>query len=447
MNKKPTAAGSTPYALKRVPLIALAFCAPFCQAGEGGEVTEPPPRETTVETRPLPEGVPALQMSTEYAHPALGFGTYAPIGQVTARAIRVAPFTVRAGVQTGAGFDDNVGLTRSNKVSSMFFTVAPSIAVGLEGATQRYYAIYRGNYGVYSSSSQDNYDDHNIALSAANSWTARFRSLVNYEYLRGHNARGITVSSATSGPEEWTSQSVRGSASYGAAGATARVDGNVGYATRRYSSGGTVAATADYDQLTAGGTFTYRLAPRTRALVQATWSEFEHSGDPSLDNTEMRYLVGVTWEALAKTTGRFTVGYTTKDFPDPSRADFSGQSYDAGVTWTPQPYSIFDFSLGRFLSESYEAGSNLVVNTVGTAVWNHLWPRGIRSTLNYIYGQTRHEGLSRTDTYQTWAARVSYGIRPQVRVGAEVRHEARDSDSSGIDYTRNIILLTLEAAL
>jgi hypothetical protein len=446
MNNKTTGGGSNRYVLKRVPLLALALCAPFCRAGEGGEAIEPPPRESSVESRPLPEGVPSLQMSSEFGHPALGFGSYAPIGQVTSRAIRIAPFVVRAGVQTGAGYDDNVGLSRTNKVSSMFFTLSPSVAVGLEGATQRYYAVYRGNYGVYSSSSQDNYDDHNIALSAANLWTTRFRSLVNYEYLKGHSARGITTSS-TAAPEQWTTQAVRGSGSYGAAGAKARVDGNLGYLTRRYNSGSAAADTADYNHLSAGAAFSYRLAPRTRAILRATWGDFEHPGDPSLDNTEVRYLVGVTWEALAKTTGRLTVGYTTKDFSSSVREDFAGQSYDAGVTWSPQPHSVFDFAASRFLSESYEIGSSLVVNTVGTAVWNHVWQRGIRSTVNYVYGQARQEGLSRTDSYQNWAARVSYGIRPSVRVGAELRHETRDSDASAIEYTRNIILLTLEAAL
>lgn len=450
MKKRINASVARRERLTRAPLFVLAFWAPLCTAGEATEATEATetttPGEPSVVSRPSPEGVPSLQMSTDFAQPGLGFGTYAPIGQVQSRGVRVAPFTIRAGVQTGVGFDDNVGLSETNKTSSLFFTVAPSVAVGLEGATQRYYAIYRGNYGRYGSSSRDNYEDHDIGLSAANSWTTRLRSLLSYNFLRGHTPRGIT-SSSTGRPELWTLQTLRASGSYGAAGAQGRLGAELGYGSRRFSGQSATAVTGDYDQFSVGGTFSYRLAPKTRATVQATWSDITHPREPTLSNVEVRYQLGVTWEALAKTTGRFGLGYTTKDFSSPSRGDFTGQNYDAGVTWTPLPYSSVDLSARRFLTESFAAGSNLVVNNVAGIAWNHLWSGGIRSTVNYAYVRTLQEGLNRTDTYQNLAARVSYGIRPSVRVGAELRHDTRDSTAPGLDYTRNIMLVTLEGAL
>jgi hypothetical protein len=141
------------------------------------------------------------------------------------------------------------------------------------------------------------------------------------------------------------------------------------------------------------------------------------------------------------------VGYATKDFVSGARSDFSGPSFEAGVTWRPRTYAIVDVVARRFFAESYELGSSFVVNTVGAITMTYISPNGVASTLNYTAGHVTQEGLSRTDTYQSVAARVSYPVRRWARVGAELRHESRDSNASLLEYTRNIILLTLEAAL
>jgi hypothetical protein len=431
--------------LKPLPLLLLALWAPVCDAAE--ETTpEPAVEEPGVVARPRPEGVPALQMSTDYAYPALGFGTYAPISQVEARGFRVEPFTVLAGIQAGIGYDDNVALSSTSKVGSLFTTVAPSVAVGLDGATQRYYFVYRGNYGVYASNAQSDYTDHNIALTAANAWTTRFRTLAAYEFVRGHTPRGIAISS-TAQAERWTQQTLHGTANYGAVGAQGGVQGDVGHISRRYMGSTTASAIGEYDRVDLAGTFYYRVAPKTRAFVRAAWAEIEHPGDASLDSKEAQFQAGATWEALATTTGRAGFGYTTKDFAASSRPNFSGYSFDLGAMWTPRLQTSFDVAARRFLSETLEAGSAFLVNSVGSFSWNQLWLRGIRSTVNYAYGRIEHQGIVRTDSYQSFAARVSYGLSRSLRLGAELRHDSRTSDLVGADYSRNIFLLTAETAL
>jgi len=384
-------------------------------------------------------------MSTDYAHPALGFGTYAPISQVDARGIRVEPFTVIAGIQAGVGYDDNVALSSANKVGSLFTTVSPSVAIGLDNPLHRYYLIYRGTYGAYSSSAQDDYTDHNIALSATDSWTTRFRTSARYEYTRGHTPRGITVSSGGTS-ERWTQHTLDGTASYGAPGAQGMVEGDVGYTKRRYTTAG-VAAAGEFDRYDVGSTFYYRVAPKTRALFRAGWAQLDHPLDPSLDNTEVQFSVGATWEALAKTTGRVGVGVVTKDFSSPTRRDFTGGSFDVGVTWTPQVQTSFDATGRRFLSETFEVGTSFLVNTVVSATWNQLWTRGIRSTVNSTYGNVEHQGAGRTDNYLSVGGRVSYPLTRSIRLGAELRHDSRSSDVGTADYSRNLFLLTAETAL
>lgn len=429
-------------------LLALSVWNQLSGAGERVEPVTSASEEAGYSYSPSAEaeGAPSLRITTDFMYPASGFGSYAPSGEVESHAVKVGPFMVRGAVHTGAGYNNNVALSDSNKVSSMLLTLTPSLAIGLEGATQRYHAIYRGNYGRYPSSARDDYDHHELALTAAHAWTTRFRTTANYDYVRAHTPRGV-VATAVSSVQPWTLQSVRASAAYGAAGAVGGLEGDLAYSRRRYTGASNVKAIGDFDQFTVGGTFSYRVAPKTRLIAQVHWSDFTHPDDPTLDNTEVQYMLGVSWEATAKTTGRLRAGHTAKDFSNASRADFAGRSYDAGITWAPRTYSIVDFSASRALSESYETGSSFVVNSVADLGWRHIWPQGIRSKVNYVYGRIQQEGLNRTDTYQNWGGRLSYGVKQSLRAGVEVRRDIRDSDAPELNYKRNIMMLTLETAL
>lgn len=426
--------------------VAAALGAGPCLGAETVDAVDPTGRETPAVTQPPPPGVPALQMSPDFSAPGMSFGTYQPMGQVQSRGVRVEPFTVRAALQTGLGYDDNVALTQVNRTSSMFLSISPSVAVGLEGATQRYYVVYRGNYGRYASSSVDNYEDHNIGLSAANELTTRLRSLFRYDYLRGHEGRGATTTGLAA-PEEWREHAVRGSVSYGAAGAQGLVEADVGYADRRYLTNRAVTAVRDYDRFELGGAFSYRLAPKTRTLVQIVRTAVTHEFAPGLDSTEMRYLAGVSWEGTAKTQGTLRAGYMTKDIEAAASPDFSGPTYEATVVWSPLTYSVVDFAARRIFGEAAEPGSSYIVNNIAATTWNHAWSDRVRSTLAYLYGRQSHEGIARTDTYHSFGLRVSYAMRRALHVGAEYRRDARDSNAANQEFSRNLMLVTLETAL
>ena len=434
--------------LKSVGVLLCVLTAAPAIAGEAPDTAPAAPVDEAPGVFPAapPMGVPSLQMSTDYASPALAIGSYRPSGELMSGGVRVAPFTVRAGVHTGLGYDDNVTLSSVNKTSSMFLTVSPSVAVGLDGATQRYYVVYRGNYGRYFSSGADDYADHNVALSAAHEWSARLRSLVMYEHVRGHDQRGATIANLTE-PERWRVNAIRGSGSYGAEGAQGRVEGSVAYFTKKYDSSRPAGVARDYDQFEVGGAFFYRLAPKTRALVEVRHAEISHAQDPQLDSSEMRYLVGATWDATANTSGTFRAGYMVKDVDNPAASDFSGPTYEASVTWMPLVHSRVELNARRTFNEPVDVGSSFVVDNFLSGAWIYLWPDGIQSTFGYTYGEQRHEGLGRTDTYHSVGLKATYPLRRNVRIGAELRRDVRSSPLPGLDFERNLTLVTVEAAL
>jgi len=385
-------------------------------------------------------------MSTDYGSPILALGSYRPVGQVESGGVRLGPFAVRAAVHTGIGYNDNVTLSSTNKQSSLFYTLSPSVSVGLEGASQRYYAVYRGNYGAYASGGGVNYAEHNFGLIASNDWTTRLRSLLRYEFVRGHDPRGST-GTAISDSNVWNVNALRGTVSYGAPGAMGRVEGTVGYTNKEYVSNRALTATQDFERFETTGTFSWRVAPKTRALVEIQRADITHKADPLLDSVEMRYLVGAVWEATAKTTGTVRAGYSTRDPEAATAPDFSGFTYEASVTWSPLTYSNFTFGAVRTLNEASDVGSSFVVDTVGTVAWTHGWSDRVSSSANVIYGQQEHEGIGRTDTFYGLGLRASYAFQRRFRIGAELRHDSRSSSLSVLESKRNLTLLTLEAAL
>jgi hypothetical protein len=398
------------------------------------------------EVRTLPEAAPALQMAPDFTSPALAFGGYFPMPQMESGTMRVEPFNIRAAVNAGLGYDDNVTLSRSNQISSMLMTVTPAVVVGLEGASQRYYAVYRGNYGRYFSSPVDNYENHNLGLVAAHDWTTRFRTAATYDFTRGHDPRGAILTSG--GPSStWNLHRLRASGSYGAEGAQGRVDGYAGYTKREYADSGGLPDTRNYDQIEVGSTLGYRVGPKTMATLTLQHSDFSHADAPQLDASENRYLVGATWEALAKTRGLARIGYFTRSASGTGASTFSGATYEVAAVWSPLTYSTVNLTATRTSSEAIEAGSSFIVVDVATVTWEHAWFDRVRSTVRGLYGEQIHQGLDRKDTYYSLSGRVSYAFHRRLRLGAEFRHDNRQSPDPLLEFKRNVTSITLESSL
>ncbi len=382
------------------------------------------------------------------ASPTTEVGGYRPTTQPNPEGgIRFGAFTVSPAVSAVYGRDDNVALRSTNKISSMFFGLSPSVIVTLPGPTQRYSARYNGNYGRFTTSSKDNYEDHALGLDANNEWSTRFRTMLRYDFFRGHDPRGATAdATAADAPNRWDTNALRGSVAYGAKGAQGIIEVDAGVGSKRYLTNRGVTAARDYEQKDLGGVFYYRVAPKTQALVQIKGSDIGYRTNTALDSTEMRYLGGLKWEATAKTQGTAKFGYMTKKFSDTSRPDASSSSYEAGVTWSPLTYSVVNLNAARTFGEQ-TSGGNFILTDNLTLSWNHDWSSRVRSTLALAHGRDVHEGLNRADTRDNLGLKANYAFRRWLRVGGEFRHETRDSNVPNVDYKRNLMLFTLDATL
>lgn len=362
--------------------------------------------------------------------------------------IRAEPFFITPLLNLSFGRDDNVLLDDNNKRSSVFVGVGPSINVALPKGPDQYYLNYLGNYGIYTSEDDSNYYDHTLALGAMNDWTVRARSMVELNYMKGHDPAGST-SSATTKPDEWHNTALRGSFSYGAQGATGQIEASAGFGARRYDTNRALTATKDRDQADFSAAFLYRLGPATQALIEARYSDIDYvSAGSTQDSNETRYLLGAKWVMTAITSGVIKVGQVKKAFDSVIRKDYEGIGWEGGLTWSPKPYTRLNLALSQSPGEATGTEDYMLTRQT-TLSWQHDWTDLTQTTLSFTDAKDDFEGAGQTrkDNRRILSARITYGVSRWLRTGLEFQHHVRNSNDNSLDYKRNLIMLTLEGSL
>lgn len=375
------------------------------------------------------------------------------------------PVTVYPEVDLTFKSNDNIYSQAATKTSSNIFVVAPRIKVEARQGPNTYDATYYVEHGAYSGASSANYTNQGIIGNAAWVFTGRSGLKLKADYILGHDDQGSIPGAAThSGPDKWHSSSISGVAGYGAPGARGRVELAAGYKSLRYDNfkfdgfGNPDSIKRDHDDTNVGATFFWQVMPKTQLLFQVDQTKIDYplatfvgvgaTGWTSLDATDRKYLVGVTWEAAAKTTGVFKIGTMKKDFDDASLRDFSGTSWDGTVTWRPLTYSIFNFTTGRTISEAV-IGNASIDNKYGVS-WSHAWNSRLSSVASLSNIKSEYQGnagVQQTDKTNALGLKLNYVWSRNIKVGAGYDRTDRTSDVAASAYKRNLYSVFLNAAI
>lgn len=373
--------------------------------------------------------------------------------------------TAYPAVDLTLGHDDNVirGKSGQNKRSSSFMVVSPSVR--LEGKSQAnlYSLTYRADIGRYRDSSADNYNTQKLSGLASLSPTARVALDLRGEYARGTDARGSNDRALPNEPDRWHSWMVGGVLGYGAPGAQGRIELEAGYTDKEYDNnrasrvvGGVFQQGTEFlDRADAsyGGTFFWRVAPKTQLLFQVRQTDIDYDISAStLDSKERRYLAGVTWTATAKTTGIFKIGRLKKDFDSSTRSDSSESSWEGTVQWKPLTYSTVDITTGKQMNEVTGNGTgsgDFISSKNLNATWTHSWKPRFSTSVSAGVREDDYQGsgATRSDDTDNLGLGMAYQMRRGLKLGANYTHTKRDSNVSPFDYSRNVIMFTVGAAL
>lgn len=363
--------------------------------------------------------------------------------------IPLGPMVVYPAIDLSVSHNDNIFSSNLNKSGSTVVGTYPSLRAEAQLGPHRFSAMLRMEDVRFLDSPADNFTSYSLSGNADLVISGRAGLKVRAEYRQGIDPRGSTDRAASATPDQYLNQGIEGIFRYGAAGAQGRLEFDAASYSRRYENNRAATASSDRDTRQLGGTFLWRVAPKTELLGQVQYRSVDYALDTSTQSSiEMRYLIGAKWDATAKTTGIFKYGLIEKKFSESGRTDFSGSTWDGVVRWSPLTYSIFDFTTSKSTNESTGTGDFLLTQVHGVN-WNHAWNSRFSTVViaNWRKDDFLGTGGGRVDKTTTLGLNATYQWQRWLRFGGSYTYADRISNPGTFDYTRHLWMLTVGATL
>ena len=370
-----------------------------------------------------------------------------------AASIEFGGFDIVPTVDLGINYDDNLTQTNAQKIDSWSRLVSPNVTFQTQFAANTFQLGYRLRNESFFSSQADNYTDHFLLADLALEFNVRHRLDTSIEFEDGHDQRGSNFSIGSgqnlSEPDQYKQFQFDAIYSYGAFNADGRLEAKFNLRELNYDINTPRYRARDRQMATLSGTFYYRVGATLDATFDLRRTDIDYrfalNALNPLDSVVHEYLVGLKWEATAKTSGFVKIGYEEKDFASSSREDFSGFDWAAGVTWQPTEYASIDFVTSADTDETNGEG-NFIRGRTHSVDWRHEWLRRLRSSVRIGWNDNRYEGQLidgfdiRSDDNFSFRMAGYYQFRRWLNFEVSYRYSQRDSNRNAIEFDRNQLM-------
>jgi hypothetical protein len=305
---------------------------------------------------------------------------------------------------------------------------------------------YQGDFVVYDDNSQFNYNEHELKLRAMFDHSYQ----INSEFTLGYQEKVEDPGSNNAQTEsinnfnQLTRKFAEVKFYYGTKASSGQFVVGLVHNQQRYTNNQQSFRSLDRNQFT--GTFFYRLAPKTRLLLEASVAandnivatEFtDQSSDANI------YLAGVEWEATAATSGTFKLGYQSTIFDNAQLNDLTGLSYLLDISWQPSTYSRFTIGASRLTNESAQQDIGGAINAgYSLALKQDFTPL---TSLNVKYEQDKSDfnsAQNRTDKRKRFEVRFAHSLRAWLDISLNFRHWTRSSNEALFNFSSNAVELS-----
>ena len=382
------------------------------------------------------------------------------MAQTPPGAMPVGPMFAYPELEVAARRDSNIALLpdATRKADTIWY-VRPSVRLEAKQGVNTLNVGYRGEYGRYDSQTNFNFNNHDFTASGDVTLNERNNLKVGVQYQDRVDPPGTLNIAQTPTPNKWHQPSGTVLYTYGAQDADGKLELKGGYLDKKYVNNRFATAGLDHTEADYGGTFLWRIQPKTYATFNVKQTAYDYKESTStLDSTNTFALIGLRWEATAATSGQFAIGGVKKKFEDAGHAagrrDLSGTSWEGNIAWKPVSYSGIDFSTQHKPVDSTGLG-NYMINETHQAVWTHAWNSQITSKLLGSYSTDKFSsapvaaaaGADRNDTTKSVGLRLTYEMRRWLKLGADYLHSERSSNDTNFDYKRDQIMLFVAGTL
>ncbi|WP_143314076.1 outer membrane beta-barrel protein [Colwellia sp. UCD-KL20] len=353
-----------------------------------------------------------------------------------------------------AEYTDNV-LNNMNETSDTAFIINPDVKyLGLVGK-HKFLLSYNGKLATYTKDSDLNYNEHKLALGARLDHSHKINTQFKLGFDKIIEEPGSTNSSTQSLTEfnQYQNKTAQAKFYYGQTVSTGQIVLGYKYSDREYTNNQQSFRDVEQNQFSA--TFFYRIAPKTRMLFQASTEEYSYE-DQTFSNgfvfnqssNNNLYLAGVEWEASAKTTGLFKIGYQDKDFDDVRFIDISGLSYMLDMIWKPNTYTQIKLGATRQTTESAQVNEGGFLSTSYSVDVSHEITARTSLTGQYVIDNDdivfSSGSADRTDKRNTIKVGIKHSLRKWLNINLAYKYQDKSSTSEIYNFESNTISLSLE---
>lgn len=372
------------------------------------------------------------------------------------QSIDIEPFRLIPTAAIALTQDSNIYSLPRNQVSSLVAFITPTLDLVAQDRDNLYSARYGLIAGVYGEG-DNNSLDHIFNVNAHIEPTGRFRFDLGAGYSLLHDdvgtgrTEGRVTATGSHNPDTYSLAKLNAALDYGAKDAAGKIGLSLGDSQKRYDLA-VAADTRDLDVLTAALEFSLRIMPKTRLLLDVERDQGSYSNATTaaaLDYTESRYLVGVSWESSANTTGKVRIGNGKRELPN-GKASSSSAVWGVGVAWTPRDRDAVTLDG----SQGFKDGTFPTISINSTSLglgWSHNWTERWQSNVTAALEQDDHNVVAgfpkRQDDSTTLGLALNYKMRRWLALGAGATLLQHSSNIAAFEYDRQIISLNAQLSL
>jgi hypothetical protein len=338
-------------------------------------------------------------------------------------------------------FSDNIYSTASDQKRDRISVVMPGIKARFPFSVHLMEAEYFANLRRYDEFRGERTDDHHARGSLDLRFGSRLGLSVSDEFNKGHEPRS---SSATGFIETFRTNEAKGSAIYQLAGRSkVQIDyGQTAYNFQRSDF-------RDRDERLVAGYLYYRVMPKTSVFVEYDHRTIDFVPETTvLDSTMDSALLGVTWEATAKSKGTIKAGRTDKDFEGPANRDFTLWELFVDLNHMMSEGTTITVKGLRKLNETNLLGTTYFITSGLSAELRHDFGAKLAGLARFSYGKDRFSNAVppdtdvRNDRTLFEGAGVRYLLREWFELGADYNHRARNSNIDANDFREHQYVLS-----
>ena len=377
------------------------------------------------------------------------------------RNLRAGPVYIAPTLKVSARYVDNLFRLDNDEKNTWVTEYTPKLLTWLQDGTNTYSLSYQLEDSHYASSHDDDFTDHRANLDMHHEFNIRNVVNVSGEYYDGHEERGTglsegEISQIIDEPVEYESTRFGGDYTYGNRLSRGRLELAARTVSYEYKNFRNFTRFRDRDADTYSATFFWKIGSRTDALLEARAINNDYDRDDSLnpagslDSDEMHYLLGLTWDATARTTGSVKMGAYDREYDSSGRSDDDGFQWEVDVTWKPRTYSSINLITRRVSQETNGLGDFIDTSEYAVA-WDHNWTLRSKTRVSFLFGDDDYSGTGRSDDRFKLEAGFSHEMRRWLDLGFGYRFEKRDSNArlldESLDYTQNMFFVEAKLSL